>query len=112
MSERDKRKAAIAAYKERKRAVGVFALRCKATGETWVGRTPNLDTIQNRCWFTLRAGSHPIRSLQEAWTAHGEESFAFEILEQLEDEEQHTFLDDVLKERAASWRSKLNAASV
>ena len=58
------RKAAIAAYKERKVIGGVYAVRCTATGEVWVGQWPNLATIQNRIWFTLRQGSHPNPDLQ------------------------------------------------
>ena len=65
------RKAAIAAYKERKTIAGIFVIRCKASAEAWVGQTPNLEKIQNRIWFTLRQGSHTCRSLQAAWTAHG-----------------------------------------
>jgi hypothetical protein len=58
------RKAAIAAYKERKTFAGVFVIRCKASSQAWVGQTPNLEKIQNRIWFTLRQGSHTCRTLQ------------------------------------------------
>ena len=52
----DDRKAAIAAYKKRKSAAGIYAVRCAPTGQTWIGQTLNLETIQNRIWFSLRAG--------------------------------------------------------
>ena len=71
------RKAAIAAYKERKTFAGVFVIRCKASTQAWVGQTPNLEKIQNRIWFTLRQGSHTCRTLQAAWTAHGPDSLTF-----------------------------------
>jgi hypothetical protein len=64
------RKAAIAAYKERKTFAGVFAIRCKASPQAWVGQTPNLEKIQNRIWFTLRQGSHTCRTcrrMDRAW---------------------------------------------
>ena len=83
----DARKAAIAAYKERKSVAGIYAVRCRATGAVWVGQTPTLDTIQNRIWFTLRLGNNPNRALQQAWTAHGADSFAFEVVERLPEEE-------------------------
>ena len=67
----DDRKAAIAAYKKRKSAAGIYAVRCAPTGESWIGQTLNLETIQNRIWFSLRAGGHSNRELQHAWTAHG-----------------------------------------
>jgi hypothetical protein len=82
----DDKKAAVAAYKERKVAAGIFVVRCTATDQQWVGRAPDLGTIQNRLWFTLRHGSAPHQSLQAAWRTHGAESFGFDILEQLEDE--------------------------
>ena len=98
---RDDRKAAVAAYKERKPAAGIFAVRCAPSGQVWVGQTPNLGTIQNRIWFTLRQGTNSNRDLQSAWSAHGGENFTFEPLEQLEDEELPYVRDAVLKERAS-----------
>ena len=70
------RKAAITAYKERKNVAGIYAVRCAASGQVWVGQTPNLDTIQNRIWFALRLGSNSNRDLQSAWSAHGGDNFA------------------------------------
>ena len=81
------RKAAIAAYKERKTIAGIFVIRSKASAEQWVGQAPNLEKIQNRIWFSLRQGSHTCRSLQAAWTAHGPENLTFEECERLEEEE-------------------------
>jgi hypothetical protein len=106
------KKAAIAAYKERKSAAGIYMVRCGASGQTWVGQTPNLDTIQNRIWFGLRMGSHSNRDLQAAWSAHGEASFTFEAVERLKDEELAYVRDALLKERATHWRSMLNGLVV
>ena len=108
----DDRKAAIAAYKKRENAAGIFAVRCAASGQAWVGQTPNLDTIQNRIWFSLRMGSHTNRDLQSAWTAHGADAFTFEPLEQLEDEELPYVRDTLLKERAIHWRTMLNGSVI
>lgn len=55
------RRAAVAAYKERKPEWGVFAVRCLATGQAWVGESRHLDTQQNGLWFALRHGSSPYR---------------------------------------------------
>ena len=106
------RKAAIAAYKERKTVAGILLIRCKATAETWVGQTPNLEKIQNRIWFSLRQGSHTCRSLQAAWTTHGPDSLTFEECERLEDEETAYIRDALLKERALHWRAQLGAEAV
>ena len=106
------RKAAIVAYKERKVIGGVYAVRCTATGEVWVGRWPNLATIQNRIWFTLRQGSHPSPDLQACWRQYGAEHFRFDILEELEEEASAYVRDALLDERAAHWRSSLGARSM
>ena len=107
MKSEDK-KAAIADYKKRQNAAGIFAVRCAASNQVWVGQTLTLDTVQNRIWFTLRAGTHSKRELQSAWTAHGADSFTFEPLEQLEEEEIPYVRDTLLKERVTHWRSMLD----
>jgi hypothetical protein len=106
------RKAAIAEYKKRKSAAGVFAIRCAGSDQVWVGQTLNLATVQNRIWFTLRAGSHSNADLQRAWSAHSGGDFTFEPLEQLEDEELAYVRDKLLKEREIHWRGALSGQSV
>ncbi len=108
------RKAAIAAYKERTIATGVYALRFAGGEDVWVGGVKDLSGIENRLRFTLRMGSHPRRELQAAWNERGEEAFAFEVLETLD------LPDDVtdfvrasrLDDRIAHWRETLCAAPV
>src|SRR5947209_6598476 len=99
----DDKNAAITAYKERKSTAGIYLVRCKASGEIWVGQSPNLDTIQNRIWFTLRFGSNPHQGLQKAWRDHGAESFTFEVVERLAEDESSYGKNALLKERMAHW---------
>lgn len=106
------RKTAIAAYKKRERAVGVFSLRCLPTGAVWVGLSTNLDTIWNRLRFTLDHGSHSIRPLQDTWRKLGPDAFAFSVLERIEDDESPRFLDKILKSRAEAWRLELRADAI
>jgi len=106
------RKAAIAAYKERKTIAGIYVIRCKASPETWVGRAPDLEKIQNRIWFSLHQGSHSCASLQAAWAAHGPDSLTFEECERLEEEETAYIRDALLRERVLHWRSQLGAEAV
>ena len=109
------RKAAIAAYKKRSATAGIFAVRCQGSdqgsGQVWVGQTLNLDTMQNRIWFSLRMGGHSNADLQRAWSAHGEGSFTYEPLEQLDNEELAYVRDKLLKEREIHWRAALNGLS-
>ena len=44
----EQRKAAIAAYKERKVVAGIYAVRCSATGQCWAGAAPDLSTVETR----------------------------------------------------------------
>jgi hypothetical protein len=106
------KKAAIAEYKKRKAVAGIFAVRCRGSAQVWVGQTLNLETMQNRTWFTLRMGSHTNAELQRAWSAHGEAEFIFEPLESLEDEELAYVRDKLLKERELHWRATLDALSL
>lgn len=106
------RKAAITAYKERKTVAGIYVVRCGTSGQAWVGQTPNLDTIQNRIWFSLRMGSHANRDMQSAWSTHGGDAFTFEAVERLKDEERAYVREALMKERAAHWRSMLNGSTI
>jgi len=100
-------------YKERKVRQGIFAVRCTATGEAWVGQSRNLDQQQNRVWFGLRQGGHPNAALRAAWAAHGPDAFIFEVLEAIEDDDLSAYvLDNLLKDRGAHWREALGAAKI
>ena len=113
------KKAARAAYKERKQVAGIFAIRCAQSGEVWVGQTLTLLTIQNRLWFMLTHGrpeSHQeMASLRAVWNAHGSDSLSFEELERIDDEEilsSPYIRDTLLKERLAHWRKTLEASQI
>ncbi|MCW2318284.1 hypothetical protein M2322_003851 [Rhodoblastus acidophilus] len=106
------RRAAVAAYKERKATAGIYAVRCTASGEVWVGAWVDLATIQNRLWFALRQDAHPRRDVLEAWRRHGESRFSFGILETLEDEASPYVRAAQLKDRAQHWREKLAAKPI
>ena len=108
--DRQARKAATAAYKERKSAFGVFAIVCRATGEAWVGQSRHLDTQPNGLWFALRHGSNPHRALQAAWAEHGEGEFRFEELERLREDFPALSRGDELKRRQALWAARLQAS--
>ena len=107
MNPADKR-AAIAAYKERKQSAGVFAIRCAATGQVWVGSAPNIDTIRNRIWFSLRQRGTTLPQVQAAWDAHGEDGLTFEVLQRIDEEAAH-IRRSLLKARTDYWREQLSA---
>jgi hypothetical protein len=59
---REQRKAAVAAYRERKATAGIYGVVCHLSDQRWIGRAADLGTIQNRLWFTLRQGKCPHRT--------------------------------------------------
>jgi hypothetical protein len=98
----DKR-AARNAYKSQKTPKGIFAVRCIATGDVWIGSSNHLDSQVNGTWFELRAGLHRNKPMQAVWNAHGEAAFAYEILETLDDDVPPLLLRDLLEERRKHW---------
>ncbi|MBP0580200.1 GIY-YIG nuclease family protein [Labrys sp. LIt4] len=109
---REERKAVVDAYKKRKIAAGIYAVRCAETGDCWVGRAPDLSKIRNRLWFTLGQGVSLNQALQTAWKKHGEHAFRLEIVEELEDEEVAFVRERVLKERLDHWVAALAAKPI
>lgn len=110
--DRQDRKAAVAAYKERKPAWGVYAVICTATGDSWVGCSRHVDTEQNGLWFALRQGTSVFPSLQATWKEHGEPAFRFEELQRLRDDLPHFARADELKKYQTLWRARLSAAAL
>lgn len=106
------RKAAVAAFRERKARVGIYSISCAATGERWVGRSPDLEAIRKRILFTLSHGSNPHRTLQEAWNRYGTDEFAFEELEVLLEDLSPVAEELWLKKKVQNWVSKLQARRV
>ena len=109
---REDKKAAVAAYKERKAAPGIYVVRCAATGQRWAGGAPDLGTIWNRLSFALRQNAVLHGSIQAAWREHGPESFAFGTVEELTDEQLVFGRERMLKERLAHWCAELGAETI
>src|SRR4051812_15961381 len=101
------RKAVTAAYNERKRLAGIYAVRCAATGEMWIGESRHVDSHRNGLWFSLKNGSYPIRTLQAAWKQYGEQQFDFEVLEHLTDDLTPYLQQKALRERLDFWPATL-----
>ena len=103
MESKAARKEAIQKFKERKTALGVFAVRCTATGRVWVDSSRNLDAAKNGTWFGLRNGSHRDKSLQKGRVRAAGLKVAYEILEKLEDDVHPLAVADRLKEMRSRW---------
>lgn len=78
------------AYKQLKFRMGIFQIRNTVNGKIFIESSVNLDAIWNRHRFQLNFGSHPNKALQEDWNTFGEEKFCFEILSELDEQEDST----------------------
>ncbi|MBI3676509.1 MAG: GIY-YIG nuclease family protein [Proteobacteria bacterium] len=106
--DKNRKREMLREYKERKQQQGVYAVRCAATGAVWTAVSRNLDKQHNTTWFQLRQGGHPNKAMQAAWNAHGEAAFAYEILEEVKDDNP-LLIASLLKDREVQWRKELNA---
>lgn len=106
------RKAAVAAWKERKPAAGIYAIHCEAAGAVWVGSAPDLAAIRNRHWFALRMGSHNQPTLQAAWQAHGEAQFRLAVVEAFDDPDSAPATHAALRARVLHWAGQLGARPI
>lgn len=106
------RKEAIRTYKRRTPPRGIFLLRCRPSGEVWVGSAPDLESVGNKLRFCLRYRHHRNAPLQAAWDAHGEDAFDFSTLEKLDEETPPILVNDELKKRKAAWIARLGASAL
>ena len=105
------RREAIAAYKEQKVRQGVFAVRCTATGQAWLGLSRNLAAQWNSISMGLRHGMHRNKDLQAAWNAHGDGAVELVVLEVVDTEKLSPYLrEGRLNERLAHWRTETGGA--
>jgi hypothetical protein len=104
------RKDAIRAYKERKTARGIFAIRCGATGSVWVDSATDLDMSENRTWFLLRNGDvQADKTAVAEFREHGQEAFTYEVLEKLDEDVAEMSVRDSLKDKKKHWLSRMSA---
>ncbi len=97
-------------YKEKKTVAGVYAIRCRPTGEVWVGGSRNIEAQQNSSWFSLRSAGHPNKQLQAVWTTLGPDAMTFDVLERLDDKDLSPMgLADAVKSRTRHWLAELGA---
>lgn len=85
---------------------GVFAIR--SPSRTWIGCARSIETSKRSLWFQLRNGVHSNSALQHEWNLCGEESFAFEVLEEVR-EQVAGDLKKELRRRREQWARSAGA---
>lgn len=106
--DKNDRKAALAAYKQRKITGGVFQIVNIKTGRRLLMSDADLKGSENRFRFSQMNGSCTYGRLTADWLRFGAEAFRFETLEELEKKEDQT--DEAFREDLALleeiWRER------
>jgi group I intron endonuclease len=89
--------------------MGVYGIRNKVNGKSFIGTSVDLPSILNRELAALRLGKHSRSELQKDWNELGPEAFEFEILDTLTppDTPDYKPADD-LRVLEAMWLEKLS----
>ena len=112
MTDRERRKALIGAYKLAFPPMGIYAVRNIATGRMLIDRNANTTAALNRHRMELRLGLHRVQALQEDWRLHGETAFAFEVLESVAERADPSFdYEAELTRLLDAWRERVPPGS-
>lgn len=74
-------------FKEMKFQIGVFQIRNMVNNKIYIESSTDLIAIWNRHKFQLNSGLHLNTNLQKEWTEFGQDSFTFEILCEIKQDE-------------------------
>jgi group I intron endonuclease len=74
-------------YKQTKRPMGVYRIRNTQNGKSYIGFSTDLQARLRRHKAELKFGSHRNAELLGEWKSLGESCFEFEVLDELEHEE-------------------------
>ena len=58
---------------------GIYKITCKKNNRVYIGRSINIDNGLKTHKYSLKAGRHTNKKLQEDFNKHGEEAFLFEV---------------------------------
>ena len=82
-----------------KRKSGIYLIRCKASGDTYVGKSKNLHQRYCQHSHDLKQGAHKNSKLQELYNTHGRKEFIMELLE---------LVDGDLEPQEIFWIEEIN----
>ena len=90
------RKELISNYKNTKFRMGVFQVRNTSNNKIFVSSSTHLEAMFNRYKAQLNFGGHKNLELQSDWNNLGEQNFVFEILSEIQHDEENQ--NDAAKE--------------
>jgi hypothetical protein len=98
-------------YKQEKRPMGVYRIRNVKRGKSYIGYSIDLQAIMNRQKAELKFGSHRNAELLGEWKSLGESAFEFEVLDELErDDQSNADPTEELRILSEMWISKIEKA--
>lgn len=103
------RKAKIEEWKLRRPEMGVISIRCKETGESFLGISKDTKADFNSSRAKLSTGTHPNKHLSELWEQYGEEGFEWSVLKTLayeDPQEDHSAELEKLREQCLAQDPK------
>jgi group I intron endonuclease len=71
-------------YKQAVQPMGIYQIKNLANGKIFIGTSKNLPGKINSHRFQLKMGSHMNKVLQAEFTNFGEKNFSFEVLDNLD----------------------------
>jgi hypothetical protein len=109
----EKKKEAIYEYRERKTTGGVYKITNTANSRSLIRCEIDLKSMKNRFNFSVSTGSCVNIKIQKDWKTFGAKAFEFEILEEIEMENDMSIIDfkkqlKVLEEKYISEANKEN----
>jgi hypothetical protein len=84
------KKELINEYKNKKQIGGICKITNIKTGKILLITAPNIEAIKNRFEFSKKMDSCINCKLQNDWNKYGSDSFDFEIIEELEENNEQT----------------------
>jgi hypothetical protein len=81
------RKAMVAEWRLRRPEMGVISIRCKATGESFLGISKDTKADFNSNRAKLASGNHPNKRLTALWAQYGKDGFEWSVLKTLDYED-------------------------
>ena len=91
--------------------MGVYRIRNVKGGKSYIGYSIDLQAIMNRQKAELKFGSHRNAELLGEWKSLGESAFEFEVLDELErDDQSNADPTEELRILSEMWISKIEKA--
>lgn len=105
----DRKKELKRQYKELKKPMGVFIIRCKSDNKCLIQTSNDLRADINGARVRLEGGFHMFGELQKEWNELGADNFTIEVLDELEYDKDLTKTDysEELNLLKNMWEEKL-----